>query len=699
MRTNRIRLIWLVAVVAVGFAALALTGCDSKSRADETPAGTTLTVSANPSSVDEGDPAVVEAVVLNDGSGLAGQIVTFSFTGTGDGYFSPATDTTDGTGTAASVFTATASGSITITASIVGSSLSTTTGLAIQSTQSSGGGSGNLTLTATPSLLLANGTDTAQITIVVRDDLAQPAPDQTVVKLAAGEKFVDNDGNGYWSAGIDSLVFDANNNGTWDGYGLIPSTAQITGGNGSVTVNYVSGNDAITVYVKATVDDNGISGSKDVTLQLTPNASINSIYMASDSMQLSVKQTGGIETSLLRATCYDINGNSVPEGLPVNFIVLDGPGGGEHLGTVGYGPYAAVTNSQGVATAPFSSGTVSGTVRIRAYADTVLSNAAQLLISAGPPAYIVVGREECNTPYWATVAGENPIVAVVSDIYLNPVNDSTVVYFSTDEGTMKSHQSRTEEHNGIAKTIWYSGNNVNTADGVVEVYAETYGGTVADTTFFYNTWVPDTLIVSGMPGSLTADGSSKYTVAVYGIDLNGNPVDGGTTFDGEARITNVGGGELQDGCFTASDRVQFTAPTLDIDYSTPGGNDDGIGATDVFTFWHGAGATSTFQVQLLTGTAYSGNSRVNGESSAGPGDVVALMVSVADRWGNPLGDHSITMTASGGTVLDGTGESNAYGEAVSFSWQAPAGAGDYTLTFTDTDPRGGIILTHKVTVE
>jgi hypothetical protein len=74
-------------------------------------------------------------------------------------------------------------------------------------------------------------------------------------------------------------------------------------------------------------------------------------------------------------------------------------------------------------------------------------------------------------------------------------------------------------------------------------------------------------------------------------------------------------------------------------------------------------------------------------------------VTVADRWGNPVGDHSINMTASGGTVLDGTGESNAYGEAGSFSWQAPVAAGDYTLTFTDTDPRGGIVLTTKVTVE
>lgn len=698
MLNNRINRIGLIAVALLSLTALFLIGCESKSKSDSTPAGTTIAVSANPSSVEEGNSAVVEATVLDGGAGVADQIITFSFSGTGDGYFSPAVDTTDASGVAAAVFTATTSGSVTITATISGSTLSSTTGLSIQSTQTQTG-TGNITLTATPSLLLANGVDTSQITIVVRDELAQPAPDQTVVKLAAGEKFVDNDGNGYWSAGIDSLVFDANNNGTWDGFGLIPSTAQITGGNGSVTVNYVSGNDAITVYVKATVDDNGITGTKDVSLQLTPNASINAIYLASDSMQLAVKQTGGIETSILRAVCYDLNGNVVPEGLPVNFIITDGPGGGERLGSTGYGPYAAVTNSQGVASAPINSGTVSGTVRIRAYADTVLSNATQLLISAGPPAYIVVGAEDCNVPFWDNVAGENAITAIVSDVYLNPVNDSTVVYFSTDEGTMRSHEQRTQDHNGIATSTWYSGNNVATADGIVEVYCETSGGTVADTMYFINSHLPSVMTISGLPASINADGSGKYSFIVSAVDLNGNFVIGGEQFEGEARYAEVGGGTFEDGCNASADRIRFTAPTLDLDYSTPGGNDDGIGATDVFTFWHGGGASVSQNVTLLTGTAYSGNSSVTGETNAGPNEVVTFMMTVADRWGNPLGDHSITMTASGGTVLDGTGETNGYGEATSFTWQAGAALGDYTLTFTDTDPRGGIILTHKVTVE
>ena len=51
-----------------------------------------------------------QATILNDGTGLADQIVTFSFSGTGDGYFTPAVDTTDANGIAASVFTATTSG-------------------------------------------------------------------------------------------------------------------------------------------------------------------------------------------------------------------------------------------------------------------------------------------------------------------------------------------------------------------------------------------------------------------------------------------------------------------------------------------------------------------------------------------------------------------------------------------------------------
>lgn len=696
MGTQKTLRVWAVGAVAV--IALVMAGCSSKNKVDTTPAGTTINVTASPTSVVTGGTAVVEATVVSGSTPLADQVITFQANPSNAGYFTPAVDTTDATGAAATIYTATTSGAVTITASVSGSSLTDNVALSVSST--GGTGSGNVSITVTPSLLLANGTDTASVTVTVRDALGQPAADSTVVKIVAGEKFVDKDENGYWSAGIDSLVFDANANGTWDALGLVPSTSIVTGGLGKVTVKYISANDAFTVYVKATVNDKGVVGYGEATLQLTPNASVNSIYLSSDSLSLRVKGTGGIETGLLRAVGYDINGNRVPEGLTINFVILDGPGGGERLGSVGYGPYAAVTNSQGIASAPIHSGTVSGTVRVRAYIDTVLSNATQVLVASGPPQHVVIGAEKCNVPYWDVVAGENNIVAVVSDLYLNPVIDSTVVYFTCDEGTMKAYEKRTQDHEGIAKTKWFSGSDDPAANGRVIIRAETAGGTVVDSSMFFNSFFADTITAFGMPASMTADGSSKTIVVVRAVDLNGNPVVGGTLFKSDASYLTVGAGTFEDGCYTSSARVSIQSKTLEYDGSRNlvTGNDDGIGGYDVVTFYTNSTARS-YTVALLTGNAYAGKSILNGAANAAPGEVLNLSANIRDRWGNPLADHTLVLTASGGVVTGGTQESDSYGDAYGFRWTAPGVAADYNLTLTDTDPRGGITLALKVTVE
>lgn len=689
-----------ISITVISFAILVMVGCSSKSVLEEIPDTATISVTASPDSLSTGSTAVIEATVADNGVGLANQVVTFSVNPPDAGYFTPAVDTTDADGIAASVFSARTSGMATISGSLSGVSISGTIGINVTGTPQTG--SGNIEITVSPSLLLANGSDTSVVTITVRDDTYQSAPDSTLVKITAGEKFVDIDENGYWSEGIDSLVFDANGNGQWDAIGLIPSTAFTAGGAGQAMVNYIAGNDALTVYIKATVDDNGIQGSADRSIQLSPDASINSIYLASDSINLVVKQTGGIESALLYATGYDINANAVPEGLTVNFIITDGPGGGEHLGTVGYGPYTAVTNSQGIATASIHSGTVSGTIRIRAYADTVLSNATQVMVSSGPPAYIAVGAKECNVPYWDKVGERNEIVAVVSDTYLNPVNDSTVVYFSTDEGTMKSHEERTKDHEGIATTVWISGNNVDSADGVVAVMAETAGGTVADTSYFFNSHFPAVLgglTVTYWQTSIPADGQSYFYAVVNGVDLNGNPVISGTKLEVEARYLNVAGIIFNDGCYSSSAKGKVTSKTLDLDASLTGANDNGVGAIDAVTYSHDAGASVTVVCSLLTGNTYRGNSTINGPASASPSETVYLSVTIKDRIGNPLGDHTLNMIASGGTVFGASQETDGYGEANDFIWTAPAGAGDYTITVTDTDPRGGIVLTMTVTVQ
>ncbi len=684
-------------VLTMSLAVMLLAGCSSKNVVDDTPAGSTLSLIVSPATIETNTTAIVTATVTSSGTPLANRVVNFTVSPSTSGYFTPTADTTDASGVAAVVFNATVSGSVNISAAVENTSISSVSAATI--TDAPQQGSGNITISVTPSLLLANGADTSIVTITVRDALGQPVADGVNIWITAGEKFEDRDSNGYWTSNVDSLIFDANANGQWDALGFIPATAVTAGGTGSATVNYVSGNEALTVYLVATVNDAGITGSAEVQLQVTPDATVASIYLASDSMHLSVKTTGGIESGILRATCYDISGNRVPQGIPVSFIIINGPGGGEHLSNVGGGPLDAVTNSQGEAQASFHSGTVSGTVNIRAISDTILSNATQVLISAGPPAKISIGSEDCNVPFWDNIVEENKISAIVSDMYNNPVNDSTVVYFTTDEGTMKSHELRTRDHEGIATSVWFSGYDDPSADGIVMIMAETAGGTVADTSFFINSHVPVNIFSNNMPASMPADNDSKVFVDVIGLDLNGNFVIGGIELNGRAGILGVSSGVLENGCTSSEVEITIFSNTLSKDKSLTGANDDGIGAIDVVTFSSPGGGSVSYNVTITTDDAYLQNCILTAPATAFPGEIVNISVLIKDRFNNPLGDHTLIMTATAGTVANGTQETNAYGEASGFLWTAPGAAEKVTITIQDTDPRGGFTFTQGVDVQ
>lgn len=703
--------IWLTILVSITIISLVLlSGCDSKSVLEDQviTEDAALTVTASPAVVENGSQSVIVVSL----SGVAeGQEVLFEVDPPGAGSLSRTADTTDANGEAATVFTANLTGACTIrvTTNVGGTILNNSTGITITAANQSGtpgDGSGNINLNATPSILLANGMDTATVTMIVTNLDGVIAPESTLVYLTAGEKFDDIDGNGYFTNGVDSVIFDAIENGKWDGIGVIASTAYLDV-DGKAIVNYVTGTNFGTVYIRATVTESGFDGYAEETVQLTPDAPISSFVMTADSTHLAVKETSGLETTLLRAIGYDYFGNRVPEGLTVNFIITDGPSNiadadGEHLSNLvapnHRGPYTAITNSEGVAICPISSGTVSGTIRVRAYADTVLSNATQIMVHAGPPAFIAVGADEPNVQYWGTVNETQNIVAIVSDIYDNPVADSTVVYFTVDEGVILAHMERTIDETGVAKTVWMSEGASIGNDGVVIVTAETSGGTVVGTSTFYNSWYTTLLTVSGAPASILADGKEKKFFVLTGVDLNGNPVIGGTIYEGDANYLTVSSGTLEDGFTSSSDEVKIISSTLDVDASTPGGNDDGIGAIDQVRLWTGATASITVLIPLATEIAYTDKSSLKGPVSAIPGEQLRFTAEIQDRFGNPLGDHTLVMTASAGVVTGASQETNKYGEANGFVWTAPDFPNDITITVQDTDPRGGIILNKKISL-
>jgi len=697
------------------FAGALFTGCSSGSSSG-TSGGVSgdyevTNINVNPSTISLGSSAIIEGTVHEGTPVAASKIVHFYCSPANAGYFTPAVDTSDSNGIVGTIFTPVNTGNVTVSFSIddalAGSAL-----LVAEAGGGQSGGSGNVQITVTPALVQADGTSTAQVTVTVYDDQGDPAPDSTLIRLVAGEYFSDKDGNGYWTAGTDSLIYDNNENDQWDAIGNLASTAYVTGGSGQATVNYTAGTQSGTVYFLATVDPSeDFSGFGLASVQLTPNANIASFYLSSEDVHIAVKRTGGKETTTLYAIGYDAYGNPVPEGVQVNFIITDGPDDtddGEHLGTLTgtnrRGPYTTTTNSSGIAECPISSGTVSGTIRIRAYVDTVLSNAAHVMVHAGPPAYVYVAAKECNVPFWDYVGRDQEVVALVSDIYNNPVKDSTVVYFTADEGLIQAHLEVMTEEDGIAETKWYStGNSTsNGQDGIVWITAETAGGTVKDSSYFINSGIPDTLWFINFPTHINADGKAMRFFNIEARDVNRNYVEDETELDLESNYLSVAGAYAKDGCNASLARTFLTSVVLDYDHSmTTPNTDDGIGAIDVISASYKGFFEVTQVCTLYTGPTYSKECKVDVPASVSAGASVPFSATIKDRWGNVLGDHVLTATSTAGSVGGTPSVTDMYGEATGFTFTAPPAADSITsvvISITDTDPVGGVTFNESVSI-
>jgi len=681
-------------------------GCESKS--DEPTSSVAINVTATPSSTTVDGTSVIEAVITNEGDPIANRTIVFSVSPSNLGTLSQAVDTSGVDGSVITTFTATAEGTAVISA-FYSNTVVDSVSIVIGDGGSEETGDGNLTGTTTPTSILANGVDTSVISVTVQDETGAYAPESTVVIFTAGESFDDINGDGLFTNGVDSVLYDVNGNGTWDASGIIPSIGYTTGATGVVTVDFISGTTASTVYIRATCLTAGFEGYTEVTVYTTPDAHINSIVMGTESTHLAVKNTGGMETSMLYATGYDYNGNAVPEGLPIVFIITDGPDPdvdhGEHLanleGANRRGPYTATTNSMGVASCPISSGLVSGTIRVRSsYEDSVFSVATQILVHAGPPANITVVAKECNIQAWGLVGEENQITAYVYDIYNNPCPDSTAVYFTASEGIILAHLEPTETEEGIASAMWRSYENGATDSGEVFIIAETNGGTLIDTGSFLNTWFPTTMVYDVFPASIPADNKTETPMAVSAYDVNGHYITDLTQAKLKGDFISFVDRFNFDGCYGSTITTYMKAGILDMDYSMTGGDDNGIGKVSNVAAYYPGWAGVYQNVNITTGSAYSKSSSLSISTSAGVGDVLPITVTITDRAGNPLGDHTISVTATGGTITDGTQSTNAYGEATGFTWTADGGIGDFTISANDLDPTyGGITISAEVTVE
>ena len=650
-------------------------------------------VTVTPSLLEVGQVAIVEVYVTDSTfSPFAARVIRLTAAPSSAGTFNGGLFQTDLTGIATATFTAAAAGSVTITAHSednLSSDRSTTITILDKRVDSNGVA---ISLSITPSLMPANGQSTASVLATVTDLSGNAVADSTPVKFTAGEKFADVNGDGVWTENVDELIYDADEDGLWDPAGLIDPIGYTEDGLASAT--FTADHRPGLVYIKVTAGEIGHQVGDDIEVSLTPIAPIKSIALTPEWQRIQVRGTGGIEWVRIVAQAFDSHGYPAPENLPMSFSIMEGPGGGENLDGDPVGPVSALTNSLGQATVTLNAGSISGTVVIRARTGSVVSEATQVTIRSGPAAYISVGADTCNLGSWPYVNVKNGIVALVYDMWGNEVADSTAVWFGCEQGLIEGAAETQIVYStrGEAGTVWHSA--FPKDDPYVYYWAQTAGGTVADTGIFFESGPAESGTFVESPDTLYADGASWGRVIIEVLDLNDIFMVDGTPILVEAELGTIESGFLRNGCYSSTYVGRYTAPTLDRDhlYSIP---DDGIGAIDIITTNVGgtAGFNGEVEIVLRTGPAVSDNSEVIAPASLGYGITVPIEVTIRDRWNNPLGGHLIELVTdnTSGRITGSPQYTNAFGAASGFKFTSTS---DVTvtrayITMNDLDPAYG----------
>ena len=192
-------------------------------------------------------------------------------------------------------------------------------------------------------------------------------------------------------------------------------------------------------------------------------SSIN--LLSKSSSTTSVRGTGASEVSTLVWQVKDSLGNPISStrSCVVQFTINGGPGGGEFMN-----PTSVTTDGNGQATTTFNSGTIPGVVQVQATtivnARTITSSPVSITIQGGLPnqAHFTLRWTTqdtlINVPGIVTTAQLASVSVLAGDMYGNPVQPGTALYFSTSGGVIQP--SALTDADGRATVNLYGGNPV-----------------------------------------------------------------------------------------------------------------------------------------------------------------------------------------------------------------------------------------------
>ncbi|MFI5251090.1 MAG: hypothetical protein ACHQQQ_01550 [Bacteroidota bacterium] len=241
----------------------------------------------------------------------------------------------------------------------------------------------------------------------------------------------------------------------------------------TLSITYIGPNGQVTKALTGTLLANHNVGTV---------AGIN--LVTASNQQVSVKNTGGVESSLLTYQIVDSLGNSLRRNNEKVVFKLSGniPGS--------FTPDTVVSDVNGQVQTVFHSDTISGIARITAYltAENLTSTETDIVIAGGKPALkyfsFVLTRSGSGTN--VNFPGAMPVTQQIGtaevragDKYGNPVPAGTPITFRTNAGVIQG--SGMTDANGLATVQWFGGNPIPAGgNATVKVSAVSDTGSIAE---------------------------------------------------------------------------------------------------------------------------------------------------------------------------------------------------------------------------
>lgn len=281
------------------------------------------------------------------------------------------------------------------------------------------------------------------------------------------------------------------------------------------------------------------------------------------SSSIAIRGTGGDEESKFTFAVKDSAGRPVAKGYEVNFSIIRGPGGGEHIT-----PSTGVTSSEGIVSSAIASGDSAGVVKIKASINrpevgvSVASTPVLVAIGNGFPEsdHFRIAPVHNNFEAWNLIASSqstvkpNIIVASLGDYRNNPVLPGTAVDFTTTSGVITA--SAVTDDKGIALVELRPDGSTPTSNPRGVGFATVTARTI-DVNDNYITAESDVLFTSRNPSislspstvDIPSNGSQNFTMTIS--DVNGYPVAAGS----EIKVTTSQGTSNTFGTITLGDFV------------------------------------------------------------------------------------------------------------------------------------------------